>query len=174
MPLLRFIAIPLLTGTLVALSGGRLSAEPLERDACLKLQADRARLFTREMRVALERGPDWVKDHLNTGEIEKVREFLAVEEMIEFRCRGGGVVKQVAKPVSAEDMPLPDRRPDPPQGTAVGSAETPQPTAAAGSADIPLPDRKPGSATPSVADVEPSQAVADSDKTAPEKTKATR
>jgi hypothetical protein len=162
MPLLRFIAMALLTGTLAALPGSRVSAEPLEREACLKLQADRARLFTREMRVALERGPDWVKDHLNTGEIEKVREFLAVEEMIEFRCRGGGVAKQVATPASAEDMPLPDRRPDPPQATAVGSA------------DIPLPDRKPGSATPSVADVEPSQAVADSDKTAPEKTKATR
>ena len=167
MPLLRFIAMALLTGTLAALPGGRVSAEPLEREACLKLQADRARLFTREMRVALERGPDWVKDHLNTGEIEKVREFLAVEEMIEFRCRGGGVVKQAATPASAEDMSLPDRRPDPPQGTAVGSAET-------GSVDIPLPDRKPGSATPSVADVEPSQALADSDKTAPAKTKATR
>jgi hypothetical protein len=123
------------------------------------------------MKVALERGPDWVKDHLNTGEIEKVREFLAVEEMIEFRCRGGGVVKQVATP--AKDMPLPDRRPDPPQATAAGSAETPS-AQAAGSADIPLPDRKPGSTTPSVADVEPSQALADSDKTAPEKTKATR
>lgn len=162
MPLLRFIAMALLTGTLAALPGGRVSAEPLEREACLKLQADRARLFTREMRVALERGPDWVKDHLNTGEIEKVREFLAVEEMIEFRCRGGGVVKKTATPASADDMTLPDRKPDPPQATAVGSA------------DIPLPDRKPGSATPSVADVEPSQALADSDKTAPEKTKATR
>jgi hypothetical protein len=175
MPLLRFIAMALLTGTLAALPGGRVSAEPLEKEACLKLQADRARLFTREMRVALERGPDWVKDHLNTGEIEKVREFLAVEEMIEFRCRGGGVVKQAATPASAEDMPLPDRKPDPPQGTAVGSAETPQPsTPAAGGADIPLPDRKPGSTTPSVADVEPSQALADSDKTAPAKAKATR
>jgi hypothetical protein len=172
MPLLRFIAIALLTGTLVALSGGRLSAEPLERDACLKLQADRARLFTRDMKVALERGPDWVKDHLNTGEIEKVREFLAVEEMIEFRCRGGGVVKQAATPASAEDMPLPDRKPNPPQGTALGSAEAP--STPVGSADIPLPDRKPGSATPSVADVNPSQALADSDKTAPAKTKATR
>jgi hypothetical protein len=171
MPLLRFIAMALLTGTLAALPGGRASAEPLEREACLKLQADRARLLTREMKVALERGPDWVKDHLNTGEIEKVREFLAVEEMIEFRCRGGGVVKQAATP--ATDMPLPDRRPDPPQATAAGSAETPS-AQAAGSADIPLPDRKPGSTTPSVADVEPSQALADSDKTAPEKAKATR
>jgi hypothetical protein len=173
MPLLRFIATALLTGTLLALPGARVSAEPLDRESCLNLQAERARLLTRDMKIALERGPDWVKDHLNTGEIEKVREFLAVEEMIEFRCRGGGTVKQAATPASGEEVPLPDRKPDAPQGTSVGSAETPQPAAAAGSADVPLPDRKPGSATP-VADVEPSQTLADSDKTAPAKTKATR
>ena len=173
MPLLRFIATALLTGTLLALPGVRVSAEPLDRESCLNLQDERARLLTRGMKIALERGPDWVKDHLNTGEIEKVREFLAVEEMIEFRCRGGGVVKQAATPASGEAVPLPDRKPDAPQGTAAGSAETPQP-AVAGGADVPLPDRKPGSATPSVADVEPSQTLADSDKTAPAKTKATR
>jgi hypothetical protein len=173
MPLLRFIAIAISTGMLAALPGARVFAEPLDKDACLKLQADRARLLTREMKVALERGPDWVKDHLNTGEIEKVREFLAVEEMIEFRCRGGGVTKQAAVPASADDMPLPDRKPDIPQGTAVGSADAPS-TPTAGGADVPLPDRKPGSGTPSLADVEPSQALADSDKTAPAKAKATR
>jgi hypothetical protein len=173
MPLLRFIAMVLFTGMLAALPGARVFAEPLDKDSCLKLQADRTRLLTREMKVALERGPDWVKDHLNTGEIEKVREFLAVEEMIEFRCRGGGVTKQAATPASADDMPLPDRKPDIPQGTAVGSADAPA-TTAGGGADVPLPDRKPGSGTPSVADVEPSQALADSDKTAPAKTKATR
>ena len=41
------------------------------------------------MQAALERGPDWVKDHLNDLEIERVREFLRVEEMIKFRCRTG-------------------------------------------------------------------------------------
>src|SRR5262245_55252848 len=169
MPLLRFIATALLTGTLLALPGARVSAEPLDRESCLNLQAERARLLTRDMKIALERGPDWVKDHLNTGEIEKVREFLAVEEMIEFRCRGGGTVKQAATPASGEAVPLPDRKPDAPQG----SAETPPSAAAAASADVPHPDRKPGSATP-VADVEPSQTLADSDKTAPAKTKATR
>src|SRR5262245_40541806 len=173
MPLLRFIAMALFTGMLAALPGTRVFAEPLDKDSCLKLQADRARLLTRDMKVALERGPDWVKDHLNTGEIEKVREFLAVEEMIEFRCRGGGTVKRAATPASGEAVPLPDRKPDAPQGTAVGSAESPQPAAVAGSADVPLPDSKPGSATP-VADVEPSQTLAESDKTAPAKAKATR
>ena len=56
-------------------------------------RASARRLLTREMQAALDQGPDWVKDHLNTGEIDRVRDFLAVEEKIEFRCRGGGVAK---------------------------------------------------------------------------------
>ncbi|HET7211187.1 MAG TPA: hypothetical protein VFI85_05515 [Methyloceanibacter sp.] len=175
MPLLRFMAVALLTGGFAVLVSARVQAEPLERAACLELERQRTKLLTREMKAALERGPDWVKDHLHTGEIEKVREFLAIEEMIEFRCRGGGVVKQTAAPASGEAMPLPDRKPDPPQGTtAVESADLPQPGTAAASADIPLPDRKPVSAAPAMGDVEPSQALADSDKTAPAKAEATR
>ena len=57
------------------------------------MQVERKKLLTREMQAALDHGPDWVKDHLDTGEIEKVRQFLAIEEKIEFRCRGGGVAK---------------------------------------------------------------------------------
>jgi hypothetical protein len=175
MPLLRFIAVALLTGGFAVLAGAHAEAEPLERAACLDLERQRGKLLTRDMKAALERGPDWVKEHLHTGEIEKVREFLAIEEMIEFRCRGGGVVKQTAAPANGEAMPLPDRKPDPPQGTtAVESADMPQPGTAAASADMPLPDRKPGAAAPAMGDVEPSQALADSDKTAPAKAEATR
>jgi hypothetical protein len=175
MPLLRFIAVALLTGGFAVLAGARAEAEPLERAACLDLERQRGKLLTRDMKAALERGPDWVKEHLHTGEIEKVREFLAIEEMIEFRCRGGGVTKQTAAPASGEAMPLPDRKPDTPQGTAaVESADMPQPGTAAASADMPLPDRKPGAAAPAMGDVEPSQALADSDKTAPAKAEATR
>lgn len=176
MPLLRFIVMAAIAGTVAVLAGARSHAEPLDRESCLKLQAERNALLTREMKAALERGPDWVKDHLNTGEIEKVRQFLAVEEMIEFRCRGGGVSKQTAAQPSAGDaVPLPDRKPQPPQGTEVGSADTPQPDPAGPvKADIAAPDRKPGPGVSPEADVEPSQALADSDKTAPAKAKATR
>jgi hypothetical protein len=120
------------------------------------------------MQAALDRGPDWVKDHLNTGEIEKVREFLEVEAMIEFRCRGGGVSKgaQTAN-ADSDTPPLPDRKPTPPESAV-----------AEGDPDVTLPDRKPVSAattaTTATADANPSQTVADSDKTAPPKTKATR
>jgi len=157
MPLLRFIAVTLFAGGLAVQPGANALAEPLDKDSCRRLKDERAKLLSPQMKAALARGPDWVKDHLDTGEIEKVREFLSVEAMIEFRCRGGGV----ARPVLAT-VPLPDRKPDPPPSD-VATADP----------DMPLPDRKPGS-EPSAAADEPSQTVAGSDKTAPEETKATQ
>jgi hypothetical protein len=158
MPMLRFIAVLLVTASF-ALPRASAIAEPLDKEACLDLQGERAKLLTPQMQAALDRGPDWVKDHLDSADLEKVREFLSVEEKIEFRCRGGGVAKPAPSPVSAETVPLPDRKPD-----------TSSSAVATGSPD----SNKTGSAPPSTADVKPSQTVADSDKTAPSKTKATR
>lgn len=126
-------------------------AEPLDKESCANLQIERKKLLTREMQAALEHGPDWVKDHLNDDSIGKVRRFLSVEEQIVFRCRGGGVAKVPAK-----------------------APETP-PEAAGTTATVPLPDRNP--TRPAAAqsdDGKPSQALADSDKTPPGKSKATR
>jgi hypothetical protein len=146
----------------------RAVAEPLDKDACLTLQGERKRLLTPKMQAALEQGPDWVKNHLNDADLEQVRQFLAVEEKIEFRCRGGGIAKpsETAVPSSSdgEVPPLPDRKPSAGTENAV----------AAGAGDTPLPDRKPGSAPETTAEAKPSQTVADSDKTAPSKVKATR
>ena len=111
MPVLRFIAVALLTSSSAVTLGVRAIAEPLEKEACLNLQVERKKLLTREMQAALDHGPDWVKNHLDTGEIEKVRQFLAIEEMIEFRCRGGGVAKAPTA-ASAEGVSLPDRNPN--------------------------------------------------------------
>jgi hypothetical protein len=138
---LRFIAVALLTA--MPLSA---VAEPLDKDSCAGLQGQRNKLLTREMRAALDRGPDWVKTHLNPEELEQVRQFLLVEEKIEFRCRGGGV----AKP--AEKAPETNTTAD----------------------VVPLPDRKPAPPTATTDDSKPSQTVADSDKTAPSNPKTTR
>lgn len=164
MPLLRFIAVALFASS-PALLGTAAWAEPLDKEACLKLQGERKKLLTREMQAALDHGPDWVKNHLDSGEIEKVREFLAIEEQIEFRCREGGpaarALQNLAK--NPDNVTLPDRKPAPPPSTvATGTSETP------------LPDRNPTAAQSTTADAKPSQTVADSDKTAPSKTKATR
>jgi hypothetical protein len=126
-------------------------AEPLDKESCANLQIERKKLLTREMQAALEHGPDWVKNHLDDESIGKVRRFLSVEEQIVFRCRGGGVAKVPAK--------APETQPKETEDTAT----------------VPLPDRNPtrGAAAPSD-DGKPSQAVADSDKTPPGKSKATR
>ncbi len=114
-------------------------AEPLDKESCANLQVERKQLLNREMQAALDQGPDWVKSHLSEPEIERVRKFLAIEEQIEFRCRGGGITK--AKVTPPGEVPLPDRKPTPPSTDAQTNA---------------------------------SQALADSDKTAPSKPKATR
>jgi hypothetical protein len=163
MPMLRFIAMVLVTASF-ALPRASAIAEPLDKESCLDLQGQRAKLLTPQMQAALDRGPDWVKDHLDSTDLEKVREFLSVEEKIEFRCRGGGVAKPVPSPAGAEVVPLPDRKPD-----------TSSSTVSAGAPDSKAPDNnKTGSPPSSTADVKPSQTVADSDKTAPSKAKATR
>jgi hypothetical protein len=146
MPVLRFIAVALLVSSPIAVLGMRAVAEPLDKASCAGLVNARKKLLTPGMQAALDRGPDWVKDHLNDEELNKVREFLDVEAKIAFQCRGGGVDKKVtaapAQPTDPDDVPLPDRKP------VLEPAETP--------------------------DTSPSQTVADSDKTAPSKTKATR
>jgi hypothetical protein len=163
MPLLRFIAVALLASS-PALLGAAALAEPLDKEACLKLQGERKKLLTREMQAALDHGPDWVKNHLDTGEIEKVREFLSIEEMIEFRCRDGGSIARALQNAAKnpDGVTLPDRKPTPPSTVATGEGETP------------VPDRNPTAAQSTSAPAAPSQTVADSDKTAPSKTKATR
>lgn len=129
------------------LAGGVAIAEPLDKESCANLQIERKKLLTRDMQAALDQGPDWVKDHLNDESIERVRHFLSVEEQIQFRCRGGGVAKVPAKSTDA---------------------------APENAATVPLPDRKPTMPAADSGDGKPSQAVADSDKTPPGKSKATR
>ena len=78
MLLLRFIAVAVLTA--VPLSA---VAEPLDKDSCVGLQRQRNKLLTREMQAALDRGPDWVKTHLNPEELEQVLLPPARDELLE-------------------------------------------------------------------------------------------
>jgi hypothetical protein len=138
MSLASTIGFGLICATTMLVSAACL-AEPLDKESCANLQTQRKQLLNRDMQAALDQGPDWVKSHLSEPEIDRVRKFLAVEEQIEFRCRGGGVTK--AKVAPPGEMPLPDRKPTPPATDTQTNA---------------------------------SQALADSDKTAPSKSKATR
>jgi hypothetical protein len=179
MKMLRFIAVAFAASSAVPLCASAFTA-PLDNGACLKLQDERKKLLTAKMRAALEQGPDWVKNHLNDDDIEKVREFLLIEETIEFRCRDSVVAKAMQEALANPDgVPLPDRKPTPPGGVAAGNSAAPGNTSSAGTGgtvdpEMPLPDRNPAAAEGTIADVKPSQTVADSDKTAPSTPKATR
>ncbi len=145
MPVLRFIVVVLLVSSPIAVLGMRAMAEPLDKASCASLANERKKLLTPSMQAALDRGPDWVKDHLNDEELDQVRQFLDIEAKITFQCRGGGVDKKViAAPAPADP------------------------------AEVPLPDRKPALDPADMPNTGSSQTVADSDKTAPSKAKATR
>jgi len=203
MPSLRLIAIALLAACPAVLPFAA-AAEPLEADECKALQQKKQLLLTPQIKSALKRGPDWVKEHLHDyAEIEKVRQYLHVEEKVKFRCRTDGV--RIPKPMPP---PLPHRKPPVPlivvEGTpkvlagvaataflplrkpASPSAETaaapnPADEESAGEGDITAADdiqaaTGPGQAETgsSHAETGPSQTVADSDKTAPSEIKATQ
>ncbi len=129
-------AIAVLILAAAPLAAPDVRAEPLDKESCVKLNAERKQLLTREMQAALERGPDWVKDNLSEEKIERVRHFLSVEEQIQFRCREDGL----------------------PRGAGM----------------VLMPDRNPIRAAAKPSAAKPSQALADSDKTRPDKAKATR
>ena len=159
---LRLNVLAVLIAGAAPLIGPGALAEPLDRESCAGLQSERKQLFNADMQAALDQGPDWVKKHLTDEAIERVRRFLDVEEQIQFRCRGGGVDKAVAKPTNAKAT---DAKPTDAKATDGTAADA---------ASVPLPDRKPTPPSKADANGNPSQALADSDKTRPGKPKATR
>jgi hypothetical protein len=167
---LRVNAIALLISAAAPLIGPGAGAEPLDKQSCAGLQNQRKQLFNADMQAALEQGPDWVKKHLTDEAIERVRRFLDVEEQIQFRCRGGGVDKPVAKPIDAKPT---DAKATDAKSTDAKATDA-QSTDANDASAVPLPDRKPTPPSQTDANGDPSQALADSDKTPPGKPKATR
>jgi hypothetical protein len=169
MPKLRLIAVALLAASGVMSLALTARAVPLEPDECQTLKAAQRELLTPELKAALAGGPDWVKNHLhNQEEIEKIREFLSVEEKIKFRCRTDGVVMPKPKIV-----PLPDRKPPVPTYISLLPLRKPVMTEAApvnvevAEEDVVVAEEVPGEDGAGDADPEagPSQTLGVSDKT---------
>ncbi len=139
--MLRLIATVLIAMGLIAPFGTASVAEPLELAECKALQSQKNTLLTKTVRSALKRAPDWVKEHLHDeDQIEKVREYLLVEEKVAFRCRTDGV--RVPKPLPP---PLPDRKP--PVPTFVAGEENQKILAGIAATSL-LPLRKPTRESP--------------------------
>ena len=104
--MLRLITVASLVACSAAyLPGAGAIAAPLDKETCANLETQKKKLFTPDVRAALERGPDWVKGHLDSDKIELVREFLLVEEQVAFRCREG------LPKITPQTVALPDRNP---------------------------------------------------------------
>ncbi|XSG82434.1 MAG: hypothetical protein ACPW61_01240 [Methyloligella sp. ZOD6] len=94
---------------LVCLFSGGASALPLDKETCEQLKAEHDEKLTPEIKDALDHGPDWVKANLDTAKLNRVREYLVLEERLEFQCRKGRYIKKYW-----DIVPLPVRRPNPP------------------------------------------------------------
>ncbi|ODA68468.1 hypothetical protein A7A08_00291 [Methyloligella halotolerans] len=90
-------------------SGGSAYALPLDKEACDQLKAKHDAKLTPEIKDALDHGPDWVKTNLDAAKLDQVREYLVLEERLEFQCRKGRYIKKYW-----DMIPLPIRRPEPP------------------------------------------------------------
>ena len=63
-----------------------LAAEPLDKDACGKLQAERASLIVLGVDKEFAKGADWAKANLNQADLDQLRRYLTIDEQLKFRC----------------------------------------------------------------------------------------
>lgn len=83
-------------------------AEPLPKEYCDKLLTEQADLEKAGLKDAYLKGPAWAKANLGADQLKRVERFIAVEELLSFRC---GLAKaRLTLPFADEDHP-----PSPPE-----------------------------------------------------------
>jgi hypothetical protein len=108
----------LLLGLAGAHSG--VKADPLDKDACLRLQAEKQAMLVLGVDKEFAKGPDWAKANLGQSELNLLKRYLAVDEQLKFRCGMAMVNLNVADepedggddddPAAAGAVPLPEKR----------------------------------------------------------------
>jgi hypothetical protein len=105
----------LLAACVVAASG--VSAEPLDKEACERLQAEKQTLVVLGVDKEFARGPEWAKANLAQSELNLLKRYIDLDEQLKFRCGMAMVTLQL--PEDAEDadddsapasVPMPQRR----------------------------------------------------------------
>jgi hypothetical protein len=61
-------------------------AEPLPKDECEKLKSEQVELTTAGVKDQLGRGAAWGKANLSADQLKRVERYIAVEELLAFRC----------------------------------------------------------------------------------------
>jgi hypothetical protein len=95
-------------------------AEPLAKEACDKLVAEKQSLTMLGVDKEYAKGADWAKANLAQGELNNLKRFLTIDEQLKFRCGMAVVTLQVTdEPEDGDDdeggaagagVPLPERR----------------------------------------------------------------
>jgi hypothetical protein len=66
-------------------------AEPLDKDACAQLAAERDSLTKMGVKDNMAKGPEWASANLPASGLDLIKRYITVEELIKFRCRAAGV-----------------------------------------------------------------------------------
>lgn len=86
---------------LAACWAGQSSAEPLGKEACDQLAAERQALTGMGVEENMAKGPEWAAANLSTAALDVVKRYITVSEQLKFRCR--------AEPVAVAGGPAPGR-----------------------------------------------------------------
>lgn len=102
----------LFSGAIAPCSVGSALAEPLPKERCAELTAERTLLEGGGAAENLERGPEWAKANLTPEQISYVRRLIAVREDLLFRCQSVELVlDDVAPSWAPANAPVPVRKP---------------------------------------------------------------
>ena len=105
-------------GILVLGWSSAVSSDPLPKDRCEALVAERALLEAGGADENILKGPEWGKAHLTQQQIEYVRRLIAVRENLLFRCREFDIIRDPTPPsIAPAAAPAPGRKPAPPVTT---------------------------------------------------------
>jgi hypothetical protein len=108
---LEFLAV---LGAGMAMASG-LSAEPLEKEACERLQSEKQTLVVLGVDKEFSKGPEWAKANLAQSELNLLKRYIDLEEQLKFRCGLAMVTLQIPDDPedddeSDESVPMPERR----------------------------------------------------------------
>lgn len=146
-------ALALLAGCLPGAPG--VSADPLDKPACERLQAEKQTLVVLGVDKEFTKGPEWAKANLAPSELNLLKRYIDLDEQLKFRCGLAMVTLQIPdEPEDGPDadaapgaVPIPERRDAALAKPAAKPATAPvktQPAAAKPSAPTP-PAAAPGS-----------------------------
>lgn len=76
-------------------------AEPLDKDACGKLQVEKQAMLVLGVDKEFAKGPEWARNNLGQPELNLIKRYLTVEEQLKFRC--GVALVNLTIPDDADD-----------------------------------------------------------------------